>query len=158
MSWKNINIPDNITLEKQFTHHALINTIDLANLRQLQRTRCTGKQETDDYENWIVQDGNGYVFSGESEHRCHDESWKKHAGDEGCYQELGADFVLFGVFVEGLLGEGIACQVGAEDNKNQGDCDAAGLRDGSGDGVGEEGSIFKEETLEFGNGSYNDGE
>ena len=49
-----MDIPDDVALEKQFAHHALVDTVDLANLCQLQSTWCTGEQEADDNENWIV--------------------------------------------------------------------------------------------------------
>ena len=48
------DVPNYITLEKQFTHHTLVHTVELANLRQLQRTRRTGKQKAHDDENRIV--------------------------------------------------------------------------------------------------------
>ena len=65
-------IPDDIALEEQLADDAHENIVKLADLSELQRARCTSEQETDDHEDWIVEDRDRDVFCGDSEKRCHD--------------------------------------------------------------------------------------
>ena len=114
-----MDIPDDVALEKQFAHHALVDTVDLANLCQLQSTWCTGEQEADDNENWIVQDADWDVFRGESKERRHDNGWEQHARDERSDHQLSTDLVLLGIWVERFLRKGIAGKVGAQNDQNE---------------------------------------
>lgn len=111
-----MDIPDNVTLEKQFAHHTLVDTVDLADLCQLQSTRCTGEQEADDDEDRIVQDADWDIFCCESKQRCHDDSWQQHARDERCDHQLGTNLVLLRVWVERFLGKSVSGEVSAQND------------------------------------------
>lgn len=142
------NIPDNITLEQKSRHSTHVNIVDLANLCQLQGTRSTGEQKTNNDKDGIVENGNGHEFGNDGEQRSHDESGQEHSADQTGNQQV--PLLLLGLGgALGLIfdGQSVACKVSSQNDQDKRDGDTAGLGDGTGDGVFDKGSFLEEELL-----------
>lgn len=138
------NIPDHIAMKQQPRHRPDKHAIDLAHLRELQRARRPRQQEAHDDENGIVQDADGDVFGEQGEERGHEEGGDEHAADQAEVEHLG--LLARGADVGGgFRGESVAGEVGAEDDEDEGDGDVAGLLDGTGDAIVDEGGGGEEE-------------
>lgn len=127
------NIPDNITLHQQLGHDAHENIVELADLCELESARCAGEQEADNDKDGVVEDANGDVFGKDGEHGCHEQSGQEHAADKSSDEQVALFLFAFGGCGEFFLGQGVAGEVGAEDNQDQRNSHTAALADGAGD-------------------------
>lgn len=150
------SLPNNIALEQNSAHGLLKDTVDLADLSQLQGARSAGEQEADNDKDGVVENADGHVFGHQREHGGHDGGGQDHAAEERGDQELVTDTLLLRI-ESFILGHGVARKVGTQHNQDQRDGDISTGTDGIGDTVLDERALFEEQTLKGRDGGHQDG-
>ena len=115
---------DDVAGSEEVAHSTHEDTIDLANLGELERGRCTCKQEANDDEDGIVKNADWDELRNQRQHGCHDDRRQDHAGEQGRVEKSALFGLGFWCGGKLILRQGRASKVGAEDHQNERHCNA----------------------------------